>query len=105
MRKFVLVFVSGVVVGTISTFILERKKEKILKKINNLEERLKFLNLRSNLKVEIKNILEKLKISLNNDKNLTEVERDMILKEVKKKIKEIEEFNLWQIRYSIWRKL
>ncbi|RUM58468.1 MAG: hypothetical protein DSY66_04670 [Persephonella sp.] len=94
MRKFVLVFVSGVVVGTISTFILERKKEKILKKINNLEERLKFLNLRSNLKVEIKNILEKLKISLNNDKNLTEVERDMILKEVKKKIKEIEEFNL-----------
>ena len=94
MRKFALVFVSGVVVGTISTFILERKKEKILKKINNLEEKLKFLNLRNNLKIEIKNILEKLKISLNNDKNLTEVERDMILKEVKKKIKEIEEFNL-----------
>ncbi len=94
MRKFALVFVSGVVVGTISTFILERKKEKILKKINNLEEKLKFLNLRNNLKIEIKNILEKLKISLNDDKNLTEVERDMILKEVKKKIKEIEEFNL-----------
>jgi len=101
MRKFALVFISGVVVGTISTFILERKKEKILKRISNLEERLKFLNLRNSLKVEIKNILEKLKISLNNDKNLTEVERDMILKEVKKKIKEIEEYNLWQIRYSI----
>lgn len=94
MRRGLTIFLTGVVVGSISTYLFEKKREKLLKKINELEFKLKNLQIKESLKLNIGNILSKLKFTLKNDENLTEVEKDMILKEVKEKIKQIEEWNL-----------
>jgi len=94
MRKSIAIFISGFVAGSISAYLLERKKKKLLDKISKLEIKLKTLPMKENMKFKVEYILSKLKFSLKNDKNLTEVEKDMILKEVKEKIKQIEEWNL-----------
>ncbi len=94
MRKDIAIFISGFVAGSISAYLLERKKKKLLDRILKLEEKLKTLPMKENIKFKVEYILSRLKFSLKNDKNLTEVERDMILKEVKEKIKQIEEWNL-----------
>ena len=69
-------------------------QRKILAKFKALERKLKTIPMKENMKFKVEYILSRLKFSLKNDKNLTEVERDMILKEVKEKIKQIEEWNL-----------
>ena len=94
MRRDITIFLVGLAVGSVSTYLLDRKRKELLKRIGELEVRLKSLQIKENIKLNIGSILSKLKFSLKNDKNLTEVERDMILKEVKEKIKQIEEWNL-----------
>ena len=94
MRKEISIFLTGFVVGSISMYLLERKKKKLLERISNLERRLKSIPVKENIRFKVEYILSRLKFSLKNDKNLTEVEMDMILKEVKEKIKQIEEWNL-----------
>ncbi len=94
MRKDIAIFLTGFVAGSVSIYLLERKKKKLLDRISKLEKKLKTLPMKENIKFKVEYILSRLQFSLKNDKNLTEVERDMILKEVKEKIKQIEEWNL-----------
>ena len=94
MRKDIAIFLTGFVVGSISMYLLEKKRKKLLDRISKLEKKLKTLPMKEKIKFKVEYILSRLKFSLKNDKNLTEVERDMILKEVREKIKQIEEWNL-----------
>ncbi len=94
MRKNIAIFLTGFVVGSASMYLLERKKKRLLERISKLEKKLKTIPIKENIKFKVEYILSRLKFSLKNDKNLTEVEKDMILKEVKERIKQIEEWNL-----------
>ena len=91
MRRHIYIFIGGFIAGAISMYIFEKKKQKLLKRIEDLETKLKNISMKDNLKVNVKTVLAKLKFSLKNDKNLTEIEKDMILKEVRERILEIEE--------------
>lgn len=90
MRKELVIFLFGVAVGSVSTVILYKKKEKLLKRIRFLELRIQELNLKENVKEKFENILSKLKLAVKRVETVSEVEKDKILKEVVEKIRELE---------------
>jgi hypothetical protein len=93
MRKEVGLFLGGIAIGVLSGIIVERKRKVVLDKIRELEFKLNTLSLRESGKELVRDILGKLKFLSKNGKSLSEEEKDLILEDVRQKIKQLEAWN------------
>jgi len=93
MKRELTIFVGGIVIGTISGFIIERKRKSLTNKIRELELKLNSISLKRGSRELIKDILGKLKLLSRRRNSLSEEERDFILEDVRRKIKQLEAWN------------
>ncbi len=93
MRKEVVIFLGGVALGVISGVFIERKRKELLKKIKDLELKLNTLNLKESSREIIRDILGKLKTLSIRGNSLSDEEKDLILEDVRQKIKQLEAWN------------
>jgi hypothetical protein len=93
MKRELGIFIGGVIVGTVSGFIIERKRKSLVNKIKELEIKLNSMSIKRGSKEMIRDILGKLKLLSKRKSSLTEEEKDIILEDVRRKIKQLEAWN------------
>jgi hypothetical protein len=93
MRKEAVIFLGGVALGVISGIIIERKRKDLVKKIRELELKLHTLNFKESSREIVRDILGKLKILSIKGNSLSTEEKDLILEDVRQKIKQLEAWN------------
>ena len=78
------------VLGALLGYIIANRKKEILKKIGEIEERLKENDLTLELREKIKDIIDTIKSLLNKDDKLAKKEEEDIIRIVEEKIKKLE---------------
>ncbi len=89
-RKSFLTFLTGLVVGITGAYFAYKKREELLKKLQQVQGIIEESDLPDKTKYVINEIVEKLKNILSSQEEITEEEKKDILKEVEEKIKELE---------------
>ena len=90
-RGSILGFLIGFISGVISAYILKKKKKQIMEKLNNLEEKIKKLELSKVVSANASEGITSLKKVTDKVEEVTDKEKEILLNKVEEKIRKLEE--------------
>ncbi len=90
MRK-VITLVAGLAVGAITAYVVAQRKEEIMKKLNEIQNAIKDLELKDKARVTMNEVVSKVKNLLQKGEELTLEEKEKMLAEIEEKLKKLED--------------
>ncbi len=90
MRK-VITLVAGLAVGAITAYLVAQRKEEIMKKLNEIQNAIKDLELKDKARVTMNEVVSKVKNLLQKGEELTLEEKEKMLAEIEEKLKKLED--------------
>ncbi len=90
MRK-VITLVAGLAVGAITAYVVAQRKEEIMKKLNEIQNAIKDLELKDKARVTMNEVVSKVKNLLQKGEELSVEEKEKMLAEIEEKLKKLED--------------
>ncbi len=90
MRK-VVTLVAGLALGAITAYVVAQRKEEIMKKLNEIQNAIKDLELKDKARVTMNEVVSKVKNLLQKGEELTLEEKEKMLAEIEEKLKKLED--------------
>ena len=91
MKRGVLGFLLGFIVGVISSYTFYRNKKQIMEKLNSLEEQIKKLELKKTVRKTAGDVVSSLRKLAEEVEEVTDSEKEILLNKVEEKIRKLEE--------------
>ncbi len=91
MKRGVLGFSLGFIVGVISSYTFYRNKKQIMEKLNRLEEQIKKLELKKTVRKTAGDVVSSLRKLTEEVEEVTDSEKEILLNKVEEKIRKLEE--------------
>ncbi len=91
MKRGVLGFLLGFIVGVISSYTFYRNKKQIMEKLNRLEEQIKKLELKKTVRKTAGDVVSSLRKLTEEVEEVTDSEKEILLNKVEEKIRKLEE--------------
>ncbi|ACO04283.1 MAG TPA: hypothetical protein DEP48_05655 [Persephonella sp.] len=90
MRKNIIIFLIGTVMGSIATYLTIRNKKKIYKKLNDIEKKVERLDIKNNVRDMIEDTVDSIKFLTKKAEKAAIDEKEAIIHKVEEKIKRLE---------------
>ena len=91
MKRDIYLFFSGFLMGVIMSVYLYRKRKKIIDRLNDIENRVKRVEVKNRIKGIVWETTARIRKLLTNTKGVPLEEKEYILKKVEEKIRKLEE--------------
>ncbi|WP_457621860.1 hypothetical protein [Persephonella sp.] len=90
MRKNIVIFLIGTVMGSIVTYLTIRNRKQIYKKLNDIEKKVERLDIKNNVRDIIEDTIDSIKFLTKKAEKAAVDEKEAIIRTVEEKIRKLE---------------